>query len=476
MRCLLVEDEPDRVARILPELRKIFGEASVDIARDRDSAITLIDKTAFDLIVLDQRIPTAPGQLDANVIHGRTVLAQVRQIAPDTPVYFLTGLPMEDLYVDELIAAGAQRDIWGDRKPVAMNRRFQKATMGPFYEAASDIANTARITDEIEINTKGAGIDLSAADARLLRVFARRHDCICIDIAALSGGLSSARTLRADIKNTQGDVQLSAVSKLGHHNAVAGETQSYGREIIRLPAGTYAPLIPAELPRVLDRAAVFYRLLDGYDRSLFAVLKESDTDAAACVKAIRDSQAPWAQSASVRRMRIGELVKLVVREDRAPAVHALLAGIDYRTYEDREISIKMCTRHGDLHGENVLVDSANRAMLIDYGSVKQLPSAFDAVTLELSPFFHPDGVRDALCWGPGTGNIDWFDREAFCALSTVPAYIRATREWAHGDGFGDREALASAYMYVLWQLQFPGVYRELAIALLTGIVARATKT
>src|SRR4051794_35633604 len=115
MRCLLVEDEPDRVARILPELQTIFGKTNVEVALDRDSAIELARRQAFDLVVLDQRIPSAHGQLDANVIHGRAVLDQVREIAPDTPVYFLTGLPMEDDYVDHLIAVGSQCDVWGDR-------------------------------------------------------------------------------------------------------------------------------------------------------------------------------------------------------------------------------------------------------------------------------------------------------------------------------------------------------------------------
>ncbi len=32
MRCLLVEDEPDRVKSILPELIAIFGNSNVDVA------------------------------------------------------------------------------------------------------------------------------------------------------------------------------------------------------------------------------------------------------------------------------------------------------------------------------------------------------------------------------------------------------------------------------------------------------------
>jgi len=89
----------------------------------------LVDRSPFDLVVLDQRIPTSHGQLDGDVIHGRAVLDHVREVAPDTPVYLLTGLPMEDDYVDRLIAEGAQCDFWGDRKPILLNCRFQKSTM-----------------------------------------------------------------------------------------------------------------------------------------------------------------------------------------------------------------------------------------------------------------------------------------------------------------------------------------------------------
>jgi hypothetical protein len=171
-------------------------------------------------------------------------------------------------------------------------------------------------------------------------------------------------------------------------------------------------------------------------------------------------------------MTVGELAKMVVREDRLPAVHAQLGSIEWQRLEDMEIRVNICTRHGDLHGENARVDINNRVMLIDYGSVRPLPSAFDAVTLELSPFFHPHGPRHLLRWAPGDGPLNWFDREEFCGLSAVPEYIRATRAWAHAEGFGDREVLACAYIYALWQLSFSKADRDLAIAVATGIVAR----
>jgi CheY-like chemotaxis protein len=475
MRCLLVEDEPDRVARLLPELKKIFGDTGVDVVADRDSAMAIVERTAFDLVVLDQRIPTGPGQLDGDVIHGRAVLDHVRQVAPDTPVYFLTGLPMEEDYVDRLIEEGMKCDVWGDRKPVALIRRFQKATMTPFYEAASQIAGVVRVTDDIEINLKGANLDLSSDEIRLLRVFTRLHDGVCADVVELSPGFSGARVLRADVKDAQGGIRLSVASKLGRYDAIASEIERYEREVVRLPAGTYAPLIPGKVARVVESRGAFYRLLDGYDRCYFDVLKESDANAALCAQAIRDGQLPWAQNAKAQKMRVGDLVKMLVWETYLPAIHELLDGIDWKGFEDREITVNICTRHGDLHGENALVDAKHRAMMIDYGAVGPLPSAIDAVTLELSPFFHPHGFRAALRWNTEDGAIDWFDRDAFCTLSTIPEHIKAARQWAHGDGFGEREVLACAYTYVLRQLQFPGADKNLALAFVTGIVGRALK-
>jgi CheY-like chemotaxis protein len=476
MRCLLVEDEPARVAAILDELKRFFGANAVEVVEDRDTAAARLAETAFDLVVLDQRIPSAPGQLDPDVIHGRAILEHIRQVAPDTAVYFLTALPMGDDYMDQLLANTQQCDIFGDRRPIPLIRRFLKASLTPFYEAVKELAATARITDDIEINTKGAGTLLTKVDARLIRCFGRLHGGICVDVETLNEGLSGARVLKLDVKNGRGEVRMSAVGKLGQQEAIASEIDHYEKEVMRLPAGTYAPLLSPQLPRVLERRGAFYRLLEEYDRSLFDVLSSSDEDAAVCVKALHDAQTTWARSPSVQKASIGELAKLLIWEDRLPAIRKLLEGIDWTTYEAREISVSMCTRHGDLHGENARANEKLHVMILDYGSVAHLPSAVDAITIELSSFLHPHGHREMLRWKPGDGAIDWFDRDKFSSLSMVPKFIKAAREWAHQDSFGDREVLACAYIYVLRQLQFPNADQELARALLAGIVARALQS
>lgn len=471
MRCLLVEDEKPRIDAIFGRLEGLFGAGSVDVAEDRDTAVAFVSERPYDLVVLDQRIPSAPGQLNADVEHGRAVLEFIRREAPHTVVYFLTALPMDDDYIDTIVALGARADIYGDGAPVALVRRFHKAKLDPFFVAIERLAASARITDDIEINTKGEPLGLGEDEARLIRCFGRLQDGICVDVETISEGLSGARVLKADVKNKKGEVRMSAVGKLGKHTNIASEMFRYEKEVVRLPSGTYAPLLPPPQARVLGRMGAFYRLLAGFDRTVFDVLKVSDVDAAACVRALQAAEDAWSQQPVVETATVLSHAKLSIWEDRLLGIHRLLPGIDWAAYEAKVVSVNICTRHGDLHGENARVDAKLRVMMLDYGAVDPLPSAMDAITLELSPFFHPHGHRDLLKWQPSHGAIDWFNVEAFAALTAVPEYVKTCRAWAHKDAFGNREVLACAYAYVLRQLQFPGVDIELARAILRGIIA-----
>ena len=270
-------------------------------------------------------------------------------------------------------------------------------------------------------------------------------------------------------------MRISAASKLGRYDAIASEIERYEREVVRLPPGVYAPIVAGKVSRVVGSRGVFYRLwTDTIIRFLtFYVIPMPD--AASCIKALQLGQAPWFENRAVKKARVGDLAKLLVWEYRLPAIYALLNGIDWAAFEERKIAVNMCTRHGDLHGENARVDANHKVMLIDYGSVGDLPSAIDPVTLELSPFFHPHGHRDLLQWTAGKGEIDWFDRDAFRAQSRFPEYITAARSWSHAEAFGEREVLACSYIYLLRQLQFDTTDKALVLALLAGIVRRGLR-
>ena len=165
-------------------------------------------------------------------------------------------------------------------------------------------------------------------------------------------------------------------------------------------------------------------------------------------------------------------MELLIWADRLDKIHEKLGDIQWKEFEDQEMSINMCTRHCDLHGENVRVSADLSVMLIDYGAVGNLPSAIDPITVELSPFFHPHGHRDMLRWQTDMGEIDWFNRDDFRALTLVPYYIDVARGWAHAEAFGEREVLACCYIYVLRQLQFSTTDQPLARAIIKGVVRR----
>jgi len=90
----------------------------------------------------------------------------------------------------------------------------------------------------------------------------------------------------------------------------------------------------------------------------------------------------------------------------------------------------------------------------------------------LSPVFDPHGLQACLPAGSVDRKLYWFDLESLCKQHALPGYVRATRTWAHGEAFGDREVLACAYIYLVRQLQFPGAKVDLIRAFISEIVAR----
>jgi hypothetical protein len=111
--------------------------------------------------------------------------------------------------------------------------------------ATSMILRCAEISPLTSIASEGDKLPAATASmiaAELLRSFARLQDGVCVDIEVLSDGLSGARVMKADVKDAQGGMRISAASKLGLHEAISKETERYEREVVRLPAGTYAPL------------------------------------------------------------------------------------------------------------------------------------------------------------------------------------------------------------------------------------------
>src|SRR5882672_721395 len=110
MHVLIVEDEADFIVELQQSLSALSGPMEIKTAKSRATAFELIDSDFFDLVILDLKIPTIDGALDAVPAHGNAVFSRARQKAPGTPIFVLTGSPVED-FIPDLLAHQQQEDI-----------------------------------------------------------------------------------------------------------------------------------------------------------------------------------------------------------------------------------------------------------------------------------------------------------------------------------------------------------------------------
>jgi hypothetical protein len=131
-----------------------------------------------------------------------------------------------------------------------------------------------------------------------------------------------------------------------------------------------------------------------------------------------------------------------------------------------------CLQHGDLHGENVLVNDACKPVLIDYTDVRRTTGCLDPVTLELSAVFHPAAQAARRGWPSEDQARSWHDLDAFVAGCPYEAYVRACRAWMMEVASSREEIDAVVIAYCLRQLRFDGCPRSIADALIEQACAR----
>jgi CheY-like chemotaxis protein len=168
---LIVEDEAD----FIDELSQVFAElpshTKLSVANSRETAFALLETEFFDLIVLDLKIPTIDGALDADPRHGHAVFARAQIIAPGTPILVLTGSPAED-FIPTMLQGKQQVDIWGEGRTVGTVIFLQKIRIDECPATLAPIAAAVQGLAEVELDR--GGVNLTLADERLIRIFAKR--------------------------------------------------------------------------------------------------------------------------------------------------------------------------------------------------------------------------------------------------------------------------------------------------------------
>jgi len=357
-------------------------------------------------------------------------------------------------------------DIWSEGRETGTILFLRKLDIDQCPEKLTPVSEAIERLSDVELDR--GGMNLSLAEDRLIRIFARKFQGVRCVVSGLGGGLSGARVIRLRVTDSQGVQVRDAVAKLSTPSEVRRENDCYDYHMSRLaPSATPRKLATLEFG-AHKLAGVFFSLADGFDESAFDVARKAPERSGAVILSVEGATAPWIDGVPETRKTVKEIRQRLLRDEYLNQVRETF-NLDWITdFEAREIQAKWACSHGDLHGCNVLVSPAGVA-LIDYGDVADGPASLDPVTLELSLLFHPDAPARAGAWPSADQARSWGDLDIYLEGCPFPEFVRECRNWALRVGAGNREVAASAYSYIARQLKYVDTDKARALALLDGV-------
>ena len=463
---LIIEDDEDYIEEIRAIIDALPQEYELKIARSRNEAFELLGGNFLDLVILDLKLPTVTGALDADPEHGHTVFNRIRSVAPGTPIFVLTGSPVED-FVPNLLVNQQQIDIWSEGRQTG-NILFQrKYLVNKCGEVLAPIANAIERLSDVEIDR--GGVTLCLSEDRLIRIFAKKFQGTRCVVSSLGGGLSGAKVIRLRVTNSQGVRVHDAVAKLAKLEDILEEGNRFDSYVVSLrPAATPRKLATLEFG-AYNLAGIFFGLADGFNESAFTFAKNSDEGARLIIQNVEAATAPWVDNVPETRKTIRQFRQRLVTDEAFEEILDSLALDWVFDFEAYEIQTRWACIHGDLHGCNILVSADGATVLIDYGNVGEGPASLDPVTLELSLLFHPDAGEAAGSWPSEEQARAWGDLDKYLVGCPLPQFVRECRAWAQRIAAGNRDIAASAYSYLVRQFKYEDTDKVCAIALLEGV-------
>jgi CheY-like chemotaxis protein len=463
MKILLVDDEDRSVRDAIDSIKREISDPEIVTVRSRDEAIAVIGEGRFDLIICDIRVPPHGNSADVREAHGLSVHAACRKTSPGTPLIFLTGFATSRDTRAQL-AQGGVATVYGilnyplvalvDKDdPIALEAKLRALEAGLLRLRTVEISG---IEPPHQIFRRAVGLyALSLEHSRA-------------DVT-LSPGLSGASVGRVHLSG-EGETPAAIFLKTTGHADAADEYRRYRQYVSnRLAPGYFAPTHEPIFAGLGGASALVSTLADG-TTSLFDLVMSSPARATEVVSRLREGLRPWTDSSrSSEEVTLGDVRRARLTDERlsrSPEASALASEVEPLKLEMRQV---IC--HGDLHGENVLVDADGRPVLIDFGDTGPGFAPVDPVTLELSLLFHSSGPARRM---DRIGDLNWSswpDIEAFSAGSPLLPFVRATREWAC-EIATKAEIMAYAYAHAMRQVKYDDVDTAMAIAI-AGSAARS---
>jgi serine/threonine protein kinase len=323
-----------------------------------------------------------------------------------------------------------------------------------------DLEHSVRVIADalkaLEENYEVAGAESDTLFERAVRVYSAStgHERA---IVKSSSGLSGAIVGRVRLESASSP-PAAAVIKLLPCLSAHEEYGRYNRFVAnRLSPGYFAPALPPIHAGLGKKSALVSTLAgEGY-LSLFELFLQNPERAAEAIAELKIATRPWlangvADSVSLMAMRQSRISDFDLED------HLDLD--ELRQQEAIEVEVSPGISHGDLHGENILVDNAGRPLLIDFGDVAMAPTPMDPVTLELSLLYHTEGpARDnALSAGVNWGA--WPILSECYGDGPLAAFAAECRTWAY-EVADHRSVMAFGYSQSLRQLKYSDVSHDI---------------
>jgi CheY-like chemotaxis protein len=466
MRVLYVEDNDDFANDFVALVRERFPSAMVVVCSSFSTAVEALVAESFDLALIDLSLPRESNGVPYVEI-GVELFRLIESTYAGTPVVIFTGQE-GDRTTDDLrdMVSRRIRFFGGADRPFLSVKRKDRIerllSMIDEFERDEIVAETVTLSD---LDNRALGASCSVEDRRLLRSLCVYRSGARGRVKRLSGGMSGSAVYRVDVISSSGATMQRSVGKLGIGKSIEREHYNYESLVSRLQRG-YPAIVGCDLVAGGARRAIFYNLAEGVDSNFFALLH----DAREVIEVLRARLAIWHGQRSLARETVEAIVAEIAGAKGVELARSL--GLpDLNEVFELEIEIVRSVQHGDLHGANILCNAdGSDVCLIDFGDVRETIALLDAVSVELSPLFHPEGVGDDLRNCLKQNAAAWFNDADISRACPGSTWLSQVRPWIRQVALSHVDYAVTVLAYAIRQLKYEDTDKDLAVALINAAV------